>query len=185
MQIELVWYDFSCMPQHIKDEHGTVLAHRTALEEREFKLMLQNANLIYLLARCLLLVDNMYPTRFWTQFEAYLSMQELRESGLQQNIGKTRRYYAIPLHGMNRSKLSAQIKNTWERWKTSEDAIRDLSRPDCEVTNASDKTQQIAKLERLCAEWKKRVASSTSYGRGKLLPPDWPGAPDGPPDAAT
>ena len=56
--------------------------NRSKTEQREFSFMLPNINLLYLGASCLLLVDISYVSRFWTQFEAWLSMQHASIDGL-------------------------------------------------------------------------------------------------------
>ena len=62
-----VWFDFWCMPQG---------EQRTLAEKVRFKHMLGNVNLLYLGCQVLALIDISYLSRFWTQFEAWLSMQE-------------------------------------------------------------------------------------------------------------
>ena len=62
-----VWFDFWCMPQG---------KQRTLAEKVRFKHMLGNVNLLYLGCQVLALIDISYLSRFWTQFEAWLSMQE-------------------------------------------------------------------------------------------------------------
>jgi hypothetical protein len=54
-EVELVWYDWCCLPQ----------GKRSPDDDRIFRAMLRNVNLMYLSASCLLLVDMMYGTRFW------------------------------------------------------------------------------------------------------------------------
>ena len=71
--IELVWYDFWCMPQG---------GDRSAEEKADFKLMLMNVNLLYLGSSVLVLQELSYLSRFWTQFEAWLSMQLASPEGL-------------------------------------------------------------------------------------------------------
>ena len=71
-EIQWVWYDFWCMPQ----------GERTKLEKIEFSHMLRNVNLLYLGMRVLILLDLSYMSRFWTQFEAWLSMQQCTTRGL-------------------------------------------------------------------------------------------------------
>ena len=58
--IAWVWYDFSCMYQ----------GKRTTPQQSEFDAMLPHINLLYLGASVLILFDNTYMSRFWTQFEA-------------------------------------------------------------------------------------------------------------------
>merc|ERR1712187_619153 len=71
-KIEFVWIDFSCMPQ----------GKRTKNEEKEFDSMLPNINLIYLASQVLIIMDSSYFSRFWTFFEAWLSMQMVEPCGL-------------------------------------------------------------------------------------------------------
>mmetsp|Transcript_8774 Transcript_8774/g.19508 ORF Transcript_8774/g.19508 Transcript_8774/m.19508 type:complete len:142 (+) Transcript_8774:375-800(+) len=70
--IKLVWYDYWSMP------HG----ERSAPELVRFKGMLGNVNMLYLGYSVLVLLDISYPSRFWTQFEAWLSMQRALPDGL-------------------------------------------------------------------------------------------------------
>ena len=53
--IELVWYDYSCMPQ----------GEKTALEQVELRAMLPNINLLYLGCAVLIIQDLSYLSRFW------------------------------------------------------------------------------------------------------------------------
>jgi hypothetical protein len=72
-EIDAVWFDFSSMPQGQK---------KTERESAEFKEMLPNINLLYLTCSVLILMDRTYMSRFWTQFEAYLSMRAITSEGL-------------------------------------------------------------------------------------------------------
>ena len=72
-EIDAVWFDFSSMPQGRK---------KTPRESAEFKEMLPNINLLYLTCSVLILMDRSYMNRFWTQFEAYLSMRAITSDGL-------------------------------------------------------------------------------------------------------
>ncbi|KOO34185.1 RNA helicase [Chrysochromulina tobinii] len=72
-EIDAVWFDFSSMPQGQK---------KTERESAEFKEMLPNINLLYLTCSVLILMDRSYMNRFWTQFEAYLSMRAITSEGL-------------------------------------------------------------------------------------------------------
>ena len=71
-KIQLLWYDYFCMPQ----------GERTDAEKAEFDMMLPNINLLYLGATVLVLMDLSYLSRFWTQFEAWCSMQKCTTEGL-------------------------------------------------------------------------------------------------------
>jgi hypothetical protein len=72
-EINAVWFDFSSMPQG---------ENKTLSESAEFKEMLPNINLLYLTCSVLILMDRSYMNRFWTQFEAYLSMRAITSDGL-------------------------------------------------------------------------------------------------------
>ncbi len=72
-EIDTVWFDFSSMPQG---------RDKTLSESAEFQEMLPNINLLYLTCSVLILMDRSYMNRFWTQFEAYLSMRAITSDGL-------------------------------------------------------------------------------------------------------
>jgi hypothetical protein len=72
-EIDAVWFDFCSMPQG---------RDKTPSESAEFKEMLPNINLLYLTCSVLILMDRSYMNRFWTQFEAYLSMRAITSDGL-------------------------------------------------------------------------------------------------------
>ena len=55
---------------------------RTEAEDADFRDMLHNMDVMYLSSTVLLVVDMSYLTRFWTQFEAWLSFQSPATSGL-------------------------------------------------------------------------------------------------------
>ena len=72
--IEFVWFDYSCLPQESSmARKGTV---RTAEEKREFDLSLSNMYLLFLSCSVLILFDLQYLCRFWTSYEAWLSMHK-------------------------------------------------------------------------------------------------------------
>ena len=81
-EIKHVWYDEWCMPQG---------KERTPPEVADFQRMLKQINFLYLGARVLILLDLSYLSRFWTQFEAWLSMQQPTSVGLRRAIGAERR----------------------------------------------------------------------------------------------
>jgi hypothetical protein len=72
-EIDAVWFDFSSMPQG---------ENKNERDSAEFKEMLPNINLLYLTCSVLILMDRSYMNRFWTQFEAYLSMRAITSDGL-------------------------------------------------------------------------------------------------------
>ena len=78
-EIRLVWYDAWCMPQDertAKEKEEKAKDTRTEEDVKDFKRMLADVNLLYVGASVLFLLDVSYISRFWTQFEAWLSMQK-------------------------------------------------------------------------------------------------------------
>ena len=55
-EVELVWFDFWCMPQGREKPHA---------EDAELEVMLPNINLLYLFCDVLILLDVSYMSRFW------------------------------------------------------------------------------------------------------------------------
>ncbi len=70
--IKLVWVDFSCAPQK----------ERTPAEEVVFGRTLRFVSQLFLGSSVLILCDRTYTTRFWTLFEAWISMQMATVDGL-------------------------------------------------------------------------------------------------------
>ena len=68
--------------------------------------MLQNVNLLYLGLFVLMLLDSSYMSRFWTQMEAWLSMQQATASGLMPAPEEKRRCEVVMIH--NASLLTRQ-----------------------------------------------------------------------------
>ena len=112
--------------------------------------MLPMINLIYLGTSVLILLDQSYVSRFWTQFEAWLSMQtfalddESDAGGLRSANEAERRCTIELVHGAN-EELGQSLLSTWAN-KTPEEAHEHLSKPDVLVTNESDKEKQLPKI---------------------------------------
>lgn len=136
--IKFVWYDFWCMPQG-KD--------CTREERADFKRMLQNINLIFLGMSVLIFLDLSYISRFWTQFEAWASMQTATCNGLQAAALHERRFEIVSIHNASTT-LQNELVEMWAT-KTPEQAYELLSKPDVTVTNESDKDAQLPKLLKL------------------------------------
>ena len=60
---------------------------RSAEDAAAFKRMLKEVNRLYLGTTVLILLDMSYVSRFWTQFESWLSMQFATPSGLKSAVG--------------------------------------------------------------------------------------------------
>ena len=72
---------------------------RSPAEKVAFTHMLKNANLLYLGTLVLILLDLSYISRFWTQFEAWLSMQSATANGLVSAPAEQKRYTIACVHG--------------------------------------------------------------------------------------
>ena len=133
-RIRYVWYDFWCMPQ----------GNRSPSQKLHFVWMLKNVNLLYLGCSVLILLDISYLSRFWTQMEAWLSMQLGGTDGLAPAAESMRRCAIECLH----TATEATRRDLIQMWasRTPEEAYRLLSQPDVQVTNQSDKTTQLEKV---------------------------------------
>ena len=133
-EITAVWYDYWSMPQ----------GGRSPAEKVRFKYMLQNVNLCYLGMRVLVLADISYLSRFWTQFEAWLSFQQCTEDGLlPAPAGKSRSTTVPTLNGTDA--MTAHVEKMWAG-RTPQQAHDLLRLPDVTVTNTKDKTTVLRKL---------------------------------------
>ena len=93
---------------------------RTAAEKVMFDWMLANVNLLYVGLNVLILLDLSTLSRFWTQFEAWLSMQDSSPSGLvTATTGERRRYTIVPLHNASAAIASALVE-MWAGKSTQE-----------------------------------------------------------------
>lgn len=92
-ELKYVWYDWCCMPQEPLRDGGEL--KRTRAEKAAFGYMLKNANLLYLSMRVLIILDLSSLSRFWPQFEAWLSMQEAYNEGLRPSKGKRHTITAV------------------------------------------------------------------------------------------
>ena len=136
-EIEYVWSDFPCMPQK----------PRSPEDEDEFAEMLSNVNVIFLGMQVLILLDMSYVSRFWTQTEAWMSMQDASTSGLATASEEKRRYTIVPLHNAS-AKVSETLIDMWTG-KSAQEAHDILAQPDVLVTNQSDKERQLPKILKL------------------------------------
>merc|ERR1719327_1200294 len=118
--IDYVWYDYSCMPQGKK---------QTPVHIADFKRMISQVNLLYLGTSVLILLDLSYLSRFWTQFEAWLSMQQATTGKLCRATGSERRETIVTIYNGTPT------------------AVKVLATPDVTVTNQKDKTTQINRLQ--------------------------------------
>ena len=109
--------------------------------------------MLYLGTTVLILFDLSYLSRFWTQFEAWLSMQFATPNGLKSAVGTVNaRYHIVCIQGAaEQAELYTKaLVDTWAT-KTPQQAFDFLSKPDVTVTNQSDKEGQLPKIKALDA----------------------------------
>ena len=133
--VKYVWFDFWCMPQG---------PGRTPSEKVYFKWMLDNINVLYLSVSVLIILDLSYISRFWTQYEAWLSMQTATKDGLRPATVAERRCEITPIYNTNQNMAEA-LTEIWAT-KTPAQAFVTLAKPDVTVTNQSDKDGQLPKI---------------------------------------
>ena len=162
--VEYFWFDFWSMPQCAFDDSRDAstgeLVHfgckrddRTPEEKDEFGTMLRRVNSLYLGMEALLIMDLSYVSRFWTQFEAWLAMQQTTDAGLSSAVGASggaQRYEVMGV--LNARDMSEQQLEMIEKmWGTAtpEEAHAKLSHKDVTVTNQGDKEFQLKKIKTL------------------------------------
>ena len=106
--------------------------------------MLHNIDHLFVGMRVLILLDLSYPSRFWTQYEAWLAMQSVSEEGLFPTPKASRRCAIVPISNAN-SMAVESLEGMWAQ-KTPEEAHAALSRPDVHVTNETDKEMHLPKI---------------------------------------
>ena len=133
--INWVWFDYWCMPQ----------GKKTPGENVSFKYMLGNINWLYIGCSVLVLLDLSYLSRFWTQFEAWLSLQLVVEGGgLQAATSDSTRTEIVPIYNGTEDACDL-LRKTWAN-QTPEKAHDILAMPDVTVTNQGDKDMQLPKI---------------------------------------
>eukprot|EP00403_Amphidinium_massartii_P048966 CAMPEP_0178464386 /NCGR_PEP_ID=MMETSP0689_2-20121128/50816_1 /TAXON_ID=160604 /ORGANISM="Amphidinium massartii, Strain CS-259" /LENGTH=423 /DNA_ID=CAMNT_0020091287 /DNA_START=219 /DNA_END=1491 /DNA_ORIENTATION=+ len=137
-EIKYVWYDYYCMPQG---------PDRSPEDKAEFHRMLKEVNVLYLGTQVLILMDLSYMSRFWTSFEAYLSMQDTTSTGLRPTTASKCRAQIRCLHNAP-AVFATTLKDMWQG-KSPTEAAEILVKPDVLVTNQGDKDVQIEKLKAL------------------------------------
>ena len=151
--IEFVWYDYWSMPQG--DD-------KTQSEVIEFRVMLPNINLVYLFCSVLVILDLAYLSRFWTQFEAFLSLRKVTEAGLGPAPAEERRCKVTCIHNAPEA-FGEALFIMWGD-TTAEQAHAVLSKPDVTVTNQSDKDAQLPKLMKLDDLARRAIAGRSASG---------------------
>ena len=118
-------------------------------DRADIERLLPYGALPFLCAGCLLLVDSGFNTRFWTSFEAYLSMQDATTDGIVCNPSRPR--CAIKLLRDEPAFMESLLVESW-RVHACRQACEELSGAFVGVTWAADKQVQLTRLMRY-NEW--------------------------------
>ena len=129
---------WSCMPQGV----------RTVEEHVDYVTMMSRVGMLYLGCSALLLVDGSYLSRFWTQCEAWWSMQKCTANGLSSARGSERRWTVVCIHLAQPKIEGVKLEEVWSTASPA-DAFVTLSSPDVGITNDSDKDVQLPRVLRL------------------------------------
>ena len=136
--IELVWIDWSSLPQ----------GRRRGLEQKYFSTILPIVNILYSTLTVIIMVDQQYIGRFWTQLECFLALRQLSEHGLEAaplEAQGSRCFFIETGASQGTGALAALLQGTWGPVSVQQ-AHERLAQKDVVVTNQSDKIQQLRKL---------------------------------------
>lgn len=149
-EIEHVWYDYSCMPPAASVDDDAHHRRGLTAEERAARDRMRHcACLPFLCASCLLLVDAGFTARFWTQYEAWLSLQLATATGLVDPSSRSR--CTIVLMHREPDFMATLLAEMWAT-KSVAQACEVLRAPLVPTGRPEDKEEQLSKLERL-HEW--------------------------------
>lgn len=109
--------------------------------------MLRTSNLLYLGLSVLILLDRGYMGRFWTQLEAWLSMQDSATGALCPASEDKRRCTIRLLRGCSSGYRQGLIEDWASR--TPKQAYDVLNAPDIYITNGKDKEKMLPKVLKL------------------------------------
>jgi len=82
---------------------------RSPEQRARFKWTMQHINLLYIGCSVLILQELSYMSRFWTQFEAWCSMQQAGPHGLEPAPEEKRRCSVIPIHHASEVRGVAEV----------------------------------------------------------------------------
>ena len=159
-EICFVWYDYSSMPQEMKDpESGELTRKLSKAEKMRHKWLIQNVSLLFLGCRSLLLMDHEYPTRFWTQYESWLAMQSGSSHGLVAMAVETA-HKRCTLQWLEAAGGSAELREAIGNQLTQKLCLgrtlteirKALAAPAAPVTNPGDKKLQLSILGAITEE---------------------------------
>ena len=144
--IKKVWYDYSCLPQkEMVDpkDYNKVEDKRSPQEKMWFRGMLPNMSRLYLGCNVLCIVDNNYSTRFWTNYEAWLSMRKASHKGLVSIANDEDKRCTIKCIMNASDEDRMKLIKRWSGASVVEVAEK-LRENDILVTNMKDKADQLA-----------------------------------------
>ena len=122
---------------------------RTSDEQKEFDIMLQHINLLFLGMHALVICDMTYASRFWTQFEFWTMMQGVNSSGVYgMSANALENRYSMRCVGNAPPTFEGILISMWLN-KSIDEAHEILMSNDVMVTNQHDKTTQLKKLTQL------------------------------------
>mmetsp|Transcript_34929 Transcript_34929/g.80908 ORF Transcript_34929/g.80908 Transcript_34929/m.80908 type:complete len:927 (-) Transcript_34929:130-2910(-) len=155
-EIRGIWLDFCCVPQGNNADGSDTYVHnygmRDEAEQRYFRYTLDNIKLLYLTGTVLIFVDQKYMGRFWTQFEAFLSLHKAGRKGVvpktDQDVEDNVFICEMGAASASAGSVRNSLIDTW-RTKSVHEAVEVLSQPDIEVMNQSDKAVILPRLHDL------------------------------------
>lgn len=137
-------------------------------EAREFGAMLKNCNLLYIGMHVLVLFDQQYAGRFFTNFESCLAMQWPTPEGLKPAVedGVKFNYRCDIVDVYDSGTGTMLIEKLWLKdHSTFKAVMARLAQPDIEVTNKKDKETLIPRLDK----FNKLVMQGAAQGMDRWL----------------
>ena len=203
-EIEYVWYDYWCLPQtvphpsqigvHEAKQNQSLPNQRTKTEaeKKAFNYMLRNIHNVYLGCSVLILLDDSYFGRFWTQFEAWMSMRTSKSEfslawsdevegdaaaaaadadtvsavpSADASADAESRWTAAVLYGKTALEIETMTQHLISKWQYvhSKEAHDKLNKPDCLVTNDHDKHVMLMQLLDIEKEVKRVVLHAKTH----------------------
>lgn len=138
--ILFVWIDWCSLPQ----------AQRTVAEKAEFKKGLSYVNIVYLSCHVVKVMNSATLSRFWPQFEAWLSYRAISAGGFDLTLERSWEVFT-GFAAKDKDEAASQRNSIQKRWSNAsvEDVKIRLGEPEVTVTNLSDKDTQFKKIDTL------------------------------------
>lgn len=136
-----VWMDWCCLPQ----------TPRSFEEQDEFESGLASVNMVYLSCKVVKIVNLQYISRFWPQFESWLSFQAV-DPQTKSFVADGSRSFEV-FTGIARTdetvqKWQSETNRSWGQLNLDK-RISQLEHSEVLVTNQADKADQIKKIKDL------------------------------------